>query len=338
MYQSPLGGGRGSMKSSTASLGISAGLEHDEDACALVLRKVGDTLRGSVFEQMQWAIDVLGLGDHWRVTVSPMEIVNERTGQKIAFKGLDEPKKIKSIKLPFGKYFKYVWFEELDEFAGEGEIENVLDSAIRGGKAALCVCTYNPPKSANNWVNKWAIDPGKSVFVHHSDYTMVPAAWLGPTFIKRAEELKVRNPRAYEHTYLGIATGEGGAVFKALRIKPIAKEDRLRFELKPNIGMDFGYVDPNAIEKTYYEAGELRTLYIYEEVYQNEMTTKQIAAACKKIARHGELIRADNAAKQVIVDLRTDYGINITGVTKGKNSRQAGYDWLRDSTRSSSTR
>lgn len=67
--------------------------------------------------------------------------------------------------------------------------------------------------------------------------------------------------------------------------------------------MDFGYVDPNAIEKTYYEAGELRTLYIYEEVYQNEMTTKQIAAACKKIARHGELIRADNAAKQVIVDL-----------------------------------
>ena len=243
---------------------------------------------------------------------------------------MDEPKKIKSIKLPFGKYFKYVWFEELDEFAGEGEIENVLDSAIRGGKAALCVCTYNPPKSANNWTNKWAIDPGKSVFVHHSDYTMVPAAWLGPTFLKRAEELKVRNPRAYEHTYLGIATGEGGAVFKALRIKPIAKEDRLRFELKPNIGMDFGYVDPNAIEKTYYEAGELRTLYIYEEVYQNEMTTKQIAAACRKIARHGELIRADNAAKQVIVDLRTDYGINITGVTKGKNSRQTGYDWLRD--------
>lgn len=50
----------------------------------------------------------------------------------------------------------------------------------------------------------------------------------------------------------------------------------------------------------------------------------------KKIARHGELIRADNAAKQVIVDLRTDYGVNITGVTKGKNSRRDGYDWLRD--------
>ena len=148
--------------------------------------------------------------------------------------------------------------------------------------------------------------------------------------MRRAEELKNRNPRAYEHTYLGVATGEGGAVFKALRIRPISAADRARFELKANIGMDFGYVDPNAIEKTYYEAGALRTLYIYEEFYQSEMTTRQIAAACKRIARRGELIRADNAAKQVIVDLRTDYGINITGVTKGKNSRRDGYDWLRD--------
>ena len=106
------------------------------------------------FEQMQWAIDVLGLGEHWRVTVSPDGDCQRANRAEDCFQGLDEPKKIKSIKLPFGKYFKYVWFEELDEFAGEGEIENVLDSAIRGGKAALCVCTYNPPKSANNWVNK----------------------------------------------------------------------------------------------------------------------------------------------------------------------------------------
>lgn len=323
-------GGRASLKSSYVGTELVLQLLKHPDCHALVTRQVGDTMRDSVYAQILWAIDKLGLTTKFKCTQSPLQCTYTPTGQRILFRGLDDPQKIKSIKLPFGKYFKYVWFEELDEFAGEGEIENVLDSAIRGGKAALCVCTYNPPKSANNWVNKWAIDPGKSVFVHHSDYTMVPAAWLGPTFIKRAEELKVRNPRAYEHTYLGIATGEGGAVFKALRIKPIVKEDRLRFELKPNIGMDFGYVDPNAIEKTYYEAGELRTLYIYEEVYQNEMTTKQIAAACRKIARHGELIRADNAAKQVIVDLRTDYGINITGVTKGKNSRQAGYDWLRD--------
>lgn len=77
--------------------------------------------------------------------------------------------------------------------------------------------------------------------MHHSDYTMVPPEWLGPTFIRRANELKERNPRAYEHTYLGVATGEGGAVFKTLRVKPISAADRARFELKPSIGMDFGY-------------------------------------------------------------------------------------------------
>lgn len=325
-----LGGGRGSTKSSAVSLLIMRGLEHDERACALVLRKVAGTLRGSVYEQIQWAIDTLGVADHWEATVSPMEITNTRTGQKVVFRGLDEPKKIKSIKLKRRRYFGYVWFEELDEFDGEAEIENVLDSALRGGPGGIAICSYNPPKSANNWVNKLAGAPPASCYVHHSDYTMVPPEWLGPTFIRRAEETKARNPRAYEHTYLGVATGEGGAVFKALRIKPVSAADRARFELKPNIGMDFGYVDPNAIIKSYYEAGALRTLYIYEEIYQSEMTTRQIAAACKKIARHGELIRADNAAKQVIVDLRTDYGINITGVTKGKNSRQDGYDWLRD--------
>lgn len=325
-----LGGGRGSLKSSTASLGIMAGVERDERACALVLRKVGNTIRGSVYEQIQWAIDTLGCGEHWEATVSPMEMVNTRTGQRIVFRGLDEPRKLKSIKLPRGKYFRFVWFEELDEFAGEAEIDNVLDSAMRGGNAALNICTYNPPKSANNWVNKLAANPPASTYVHHGDYTMVPAEWLGPTFIRRAEELKARNPRAYEHTYKGVATGEGGAVFKALRVRPIGRADRLRFEIKPNIGMDFGYVDPNAIVKSYYEAGALRTLYIYEEFYQNEMSTRQIAAACRKIARHGELIRADNAAKQTVVDLREDYGVNITGVSKGKNSRQTGYDWLRD--------
>lgn len=325
-----LGGGRGSTKSSALSLMIVCGLEHDERACALVLRKVGNTLRGSVYEQMLWAIDTLGVADHWEATVSPMEIVNTRTGQKIVFRGLDEPRKIKSIKLKRRRYFRYVWFEELDEYDGEGEIDNVLDSALRGGPGGIAMCSYNPPKSANNWVNKLALNPPQSCYVHHSDYTMVPPEWLGPTFIKRAEELKARNELAYRHTYLGECTGEGGAVFKNVKIRPISAADRVRFELKPSIGMDFGYVDPNVIVKSYYEGARLETLYIYEEFYQGEITTRQIAAACKRIARHGELIRADNAATQLLADLRTIYGVNIAGATKGRNSRQDGYDWMRN--------
>lgn len=325
-----LDGGRGSTKSSAVSLMIVSELEQDERACALVLRKVGNTLRGSVYEQIGWAIDTLGVGDHWESTVSPMEFTNTRTNQKILFRGLDEPRKIKSIKLGRRKYFRIVWFEELDEYDGEGEIDNVLDSALRGGPDGVMIGTFNPPKSANNWCNKLKNNPPESMFTHHSDYTMVPPEWLGPVFLRRAEEMKARNERAYRHTYKGECTGDGGAVFKNLRIKPISAADRQRFELRPDIGMDFGYIDPNAIVKSFYEAGELRTLYIYEEFYQSELVTRQIAAGCRKIARNGELIYADNAAKQTVIDLRVEYGINITGVTKGPNSRQTGYDWMRD--------
>ena len=325
-----LGGGRGSTKSSAISLIITSELERDENACALVLRKVGNTIRGSVFEQIQWAIDTLGVGDHWEATVSPMEMVNSRTGQKIIFRGLDEPRKIKSIKLKRRKFFKFVWFEELDEFDGEGEIDKVLDSALRGGPGGMALCSYNPPKSANNWVNRLAANPPESCLVHKSDYTMVPKEWLGPVFIRRAEEMKQRNEIAYRHTYLGECTGEGGAVFKNLKIRPISQTDRTRFEINPDIGMDFGYVDPNTIIKSYYEAGQVRTLYIYEEFCQSEQTIRQIAAGCKRIARGGELIRADNASAQVIYELRMEHGINITGAGKGRGSRVAGYDWLRD--------
>ncbi len=325
-----MGGGRASTKSSSASIIMGRGLEHDERACALVLRKVGDTLRGSVFEQMQWALDTLGICDHWQATVSPMEIVNTRTGQKIVFRGLDKAKKIKSIKLRKGHYFKYVWFEELDEYDGEAEIDNVLDSALRGGPSGVAICSYNPPKSANNWVNKLAANPPESCFVHQSNYTMVPAEWLGPVVIRRAEEMKQRNEMAYRHTYLGECTGEGGSVFKNLKIRPITAADRLRFNINPDIGMDFGYVDPNTIIKSYYEAGQQRTLYIYEEFYQPEQTIRQIAAGCRRIAPNRELIRADNASAQVIYELRMEYNINVTGAGKGRNSRGMGYDWLRD--------
>lgn len=325
-----LGGGRGSTKSSAISLIIVSELEADEQACALVLRKVGNTIRGSVYEQIQWAIDTLGVGEHWEATVSPMEMTNTRTGQKIAFRGLDEPKKIKSVKLKRRKYFKFVWFEELDEYEGETEIDSVLDSALRGGPGGMAICSYNPPKSANNWVNKLAANPPESCFIHKSNYTMVPADWLGPVFIRRAEEMKRRNELAYRHTYLGECTGEGGAVFKNLRIRPITAADRLRFNINPDIGMDFGYVDPNTIIKSYYEAGQLRTLYIYEEFYQPEQTIRQIAAGCRRIAPNSELIRADNASVQVIYELRMEHNINVTGAGKGRNSRVMGYDWLRD--------
>lgn len=110
-------GGRGSGKSSFISVEIVLGMmldaENGEHTNAVVFRKVGNTLRESVYEQIAWAIDELGVSDLWTSSLSPMQFVYKTTGQKIIFRGLDKAKKTKSIKTSRG-YFKYLWLNTSD--------------------------------------------------------------------------------------------------------------------------------------------------------------------------------------------------------------------------------
>ena len=80
-----------------------------------------------MYPQIQWGLEQLGVADRFRCITSPHEITYKATGQKILFFGVDDPMKVKSIKLPFG-YVGIVWFEELDQFSGMEEIRNVLQS------------------------------------------------------------------------------------------------------------------------------------------------------------------------------------------------------------------
>ena len=204
-----LGGGRGSAKSSYVSLEIINLLKENPDMNALILRKVGNTLRGSVYAQILWAIEALDLSDEFEATVSPMEITHRKTGQKILFRGADDPLKVKSVK-PVHGYIGIVWFEELDQFAGDEECRSIQQSAIRGGDRAYIFKTFNPPKTKCNWANQYIQTPKDTRLVHHSDYRSVPKKWLGKTFLEEADYLRQINPSAYEHEYLGIPNGNGG--------------------------------------------------------------------------------------------------------------------------------
>ena len=161
-----------------------------------MLRKVRNTIKNSVYPQIQWGIERLGVLDRYKFITSLHEITYTPTGQKILFFGLDDPAKVKSIKLPFG-YVGIVWFEELDQFSGMEEIRNVLQSLLRGGSTYWVFCTYNPPKSRNNWVNEEILVDDPDRLVHHSTYLTVPEDWLGPQFLAEAEKLKARNEMAY---------------------------------------------------------------------------------------------------------------------------------------------
>ena len=321
-----LEGGRGSTKSSDISIEIPQLIIKNPECHAVVLRKIGNTIKNSVYPQMQWGIDALGLTDKFRFKTSPHEITYKKTGQKILFFGVDDPQKIKSIKLPFG-YVGVCWIEELDQFTGMEEIRNLNQSLLRGGPVFWEFCSFNPPKSQNNWVNEEKLFDDPDRLVHHSTYLGVPREWLGDRFFEDAEKLKIKNEMAYRHEYLGEVTGTGGAVFENVEDMAMSNElvgnfDRLYY------GLDFGFaVDPLAYVAMYYDA-KREDLYIFDEIYQQKLTNSQ--AAGRIAQRTGDrLIIADSAEPKSIKEMK-DYGLHITGARKGPDSVEHGIKWLQD--------
>lgn len=320
-----LAGGRGSTKSSYVSLEIPLLLMQNPECHAVILRKVANTLRNSVYTQMEWALDSLHISDKWKMTVSPMEMVRKATGQKILFFGVDDKAKIKSIKLPFG-YVGVVWYEELDQFAGMEEIRNLNQSLMRGGSKFWCFSSYNPPKSANNWVNEEMLLDEQDRLVHRSDYLSVNPDWLGPQFIYEADKLKAKNETAYRHEYLGEITGTGGAVFENVIEKRITDEEIQQFDRR-RYGLDFGFaVDPLAFVSMYYDA-KREILYVFDEIYQPKLTNRHAAAKIKKKITETALIRADSAEPKSIKELN-ELGLRVIAAKKGPDSVEFGIRWL----------
>lgn len=326
-----LTGGRGSLKSSFISIEIVQGLMKKENANkhAVVYRRVGDTLETSVFSQIEWAIDKLGVSHLWKLTKSPMRAIYLPTDQRIIFKGLDHAQKSKSIKVPFG-YIGYLWFEEFDEFAGEEEIRKVQQSVIRGGDEFIVFKSMNPPKSRQNWANDY-IEKEKirsDTLVSQTTYLTSPKAWLGQQFIDDAEWLKEVNPKAYEHEYMGIPVGTGTEVFDNLEIREITDEEIARWD---NLyrGVDWGwYPDPFHYGCMYYDSRRL-ILYIFEEFRTNKMKNADTAQVLKDEFNLGryDVVTCDSAEEKSIADYRS-YGINARAAEKGPGSIRYGMKWL----------
>lgn len=320
-------GGRGSTKSSFIGVELPLGIMQDPLANGIVFRKVASTIGTSVFEQVLWGIDALGVNNLWKATTSPYKLTYRPTGQVVLFRGLDKAKKLKSIKVAHG-YFKFLWFEELDEFAGEEEIRSVQQSVMRGGTRYVVFKSFNPPISRQNWANQYVLTPRRAALRHRSCYTEVPPEWLGEQFFDDAEALKETNLRAYTHEYLGIPVGTGGEVFDNLEIRAIPDSEKAVFD---NIfmGIDWGWFpDPYHWSKMHYDSNR-KVLYIYDEY----RATKQSNAATwnalvmQKGVTGTDLITADSAEPKSVGDYR-DYGAMCRGAIKGPDSIRYGIKWL----------
>lgn len=339
-----LPGGRGSAKSSFVSLEIVDGVMNDPTANGIIFRRYANTLRESVFSQIAWAIDELGVAHLWRGSVSPMVYTYIPTGQQIFFRGLDDASKLKSIK-PRNGTFKYVWFEEFSELNGGNQVRNVLQSVVRGGNDFRIFNSFNPPLSVNSWANKYILIPDDRATVFRTDYTMIPAEWLGEAFILEAERLRDINEQAYRHEYMGEAVGSGGEVFPNVEAREItdAEIEQMQYFY---CGVDWGFsVDPFAFIRCSYDR-RTQTVYILDEIVKRGCSNTEIADMIKAkgydkaapaeyyhspfadgIYQAKQLVICDSAEPKSVADLRKQ-DIKALECKKYPGSVNYGIRWL----------
>ena len=346
-------GGRGSTKSSfVGGIMIPLLVIANPTIHAVCFRKFGNTLKTSVYAQVQWGINELGLQEYFVTHVNPLEIIYKPTGQKILFLGMDDPGKVKSIKLPFG-YIGITWWEELDQFDGEAQIRKAQQSTMRGGSVYWNFMSYNPPISMNNWANEFTEECERSrkddTLVTRTTYLDVPRAWLGEQFINEAEYLQETNPRAYENEYMGVPVGTGGNVFDNVEHMDMTDGMISSFDTIYN-GLDWGFAnDPNAFVKVYFDKTR-RDLYIFaehvkvgevnselfENLYKNNdkflkrrsrISDGEFNFESCPLMELNELITADSAEPKSIADLKA-WGAFIRPAEKGKDSVRYGIKYL----------
>lgn len=325
-----LKGGRGSSKSTHVALKLIKDMMK-YPVTTLCVRKVARTLEESVFEQLKEAIEMLGVSEYWRVMKSPLQLIYLPRGNKIIFRGADDPLKIKSIKV--SKFpIAFLWIEELAEFKTEEEVSTIENSVLRAelpdGLFYAFYYSYNPPKRKQSWVNKKYeshMIPANT-FVHHSTYLDNPH--ISKAFVEEAEHVKVTRPDKYKWEYLGQAIGSGVVPFENLVFRRITDEEMKTFD---NIrqGVDFGYgPDPYTFVRWHYDKTR-RRIYALDEHYGQKISNREAAKWIKEKGYHSIQTTADSAEPKSIDELK-EYGIRIKGAKKGPDSVQYGEEWLDD--------
>lgn len=352
-YNNYIGNGivqHNSGKSYFASVIIWLALENDELKNAVVIRKVGSSLRKSCWKQMMKVRKRLELF-HWEPNKTEMTFTNKRTGQQIFFVGLDDEEKVRSITVEKG-YISIAWFEEAKQFHNMEEIDQAVSSLLRGGAdddsmngdncdeegdmEYMTILTYNPPKSNFDWINREAklgkLKPNR--LTHKSTYLTMPKKWLGSKALNEIRMMQENKPTQYKHMYLGMVTGTGGEYFNNITIRRITDEEIAGFEYF-NMGIDWGYSDPNVFQKTYIRD---RRMWIFDEIYQKELPENgenKYEAFAREVKKHtadcpDDPIYCDAQGKAEAEILRgKKFNIPVEFAPKqGPNGRKEGYAYL----------
>ena len=336
-------GSRASKKSKTTALWIIYNMMKYKDANTLVIRKVFRTLKDSCYKELKWAAKRLKVEHLWDFTLSPLEATYKPTGQKIYFRGLDDPLKVTSIAVDNG-YLCWAWIEEAYEIMKEEDFD-MLDESIRGktpeGLFKQIIITFNP-WNERHWLKKRFFDsPDADTLATTTNYQC--NEWLDEADLKVFETMKKNNPRRYAVAGLGGWGIVDGLVYENWREEAftlISKREYENAEEKPanpvfleNVksafGLDFGYTnDPSAFFVGFVDI-ENHKLYVWDEFYEKGMSNKRIAEMVADMGYKKEHITADSAEPKSIDELKS-LGLRVKGAEKGKDSISNGIQWIQD--------
>lgn len=325
-------GSRASKKSKSTALWYITNMMKHPDANTLVIRKTFRTIKDSCFTELKWAINRLCVQEFWKVTESPLEMTYLPTGQKIYFRGLDDPLKVTSITVEVG-CLCWMWIEEAYEIMKESDFD-MLDESIRGevpeGLFKQITMTFNP-WNEHHWIKKRFFDtePDPDILALTTNYMC--NEWLDAADKKVFDTMKKNNPRRYRVAGLGDWGIVEGLVFENWEEKLFDLEAVKRITgIKTAFGLDFGYTnDPSALWCGLIDLTS-KTIYVFDEMYKEGMSNEAIEKEVTQMGYRKEKIRADSAEPKSIDRLR-DIGLsNIKAARKGKDSVNNGIDFIQD--------
>lgn len=323
-------GSRASKKSKTAALYYIYNMMKYPKANLLVVRKTYRTLKNSCFEELKWAIGRLGVERYWMIKEAPMEMVYLPTGQKIYFRGLDDPLKVTSITVSCGSLC-WMWIEEAYEITDENDF-NVLDESIRGRTEGdlfkQITLTFNP-WNERHWLKRRFFDEeSPDVLAMTTNYKV--NEFLDDADRRVFETMRIKNPSRYKVAGLGEWGISEGCVFENWREESF-ETDKIRGEGKDAVfGLDFGYVnDPTALCCAIADKKE-KKLYIFDELYEKGLSNEEIYRRIYNMGYAKEKIRADSAEPKSIDHLRNLGLRRIRAAKKGADSVRHGIDHVRE--------
>lgn len=320
-------GSRASKKSTTTAMNLIYRIMEYPESNALVVRKTYRTLLDSCFAQLKWAVNRLGVKDYFDFKLSPLEIIYKPTGQKILFRGLDDPLKVTSVTVDVGSLC-FLWIEEAYEIMSEADFD-MLDESIRGevpkGHFKQITLTFNP-WNERHWIKGRFFDKAdKDVLAVTTNYTC--NEWLDRSDLNVFERMKENNPRRYQVAGLGNWGIVDGLIYENFEERQFTLEEIKDY--KTVAGLDFGYTnDPTAFFIGFLDKkGSI--LYVWDEMYSKGLSNKKIYENIKNMGYSKEKITGDSAEPKSIDELK-GYGLRIKGAKKGKDSILNGIQWIQD--------